>query len=252
MSNNSCTCGSNCNCKSSGALTLFAALFLALGLAGAGYLVSNGLVHLRGGERGVSVRGVSERDVRADLAIWPIQYTVTDNDLSVAQKSLNDQGTKVESFLKTQGLGDSEFGVQKVEVTDLLAQQYRPDNIQNGRYILTKTYLVRTPNVDLVDKIFRNVGDLISEGVILAQGSGPSYMFTKLNDVKPDMIAEATKSAREGAQKFAEDSGAKVGGIKTASQGLFQIMARDGDNAMEAASIDKRVRVVTSVEYYLE
>jgi hypothetical protein len=133
-----------------------------------------------------------------------------------------------------------------------LAQQYRPDNIQNGRYILTKTYMVHTNNVDLVDKMFRNVGDLIAQGVILAQGSGPSYMFTRLNDVKPDMIAQATKSAREGAQKFAEDSGARVGDIKTATQGLFSINARDDDNAQESSVIDKRVRVVTTVEYYLE
>jgi hypothetical protein len=233
-------------------VNVIAGLLLALGLALAGYFVSNGLIHLRGGERAVSVRGLSERDVKADLAIWPIQYTVTDNDLSVAQAALEDQGKKVEAFLRKQGLPENEVRVQRVDVTDLLAQQYRPDNIQNGRYILTKTYMVRTNNVDLVDTMFRNVGDLIGQGVILAQGSGPSYMFTRLNDVKPDMIAEATKSAREAAQKFAEDSGAKVGDIKTASQGLFQIMARDEDNAMESSVINKRVRVVTTVEYYLE
>lgn len=225
---------------------------LALGLAFAGLFIGDGLVHLRGGERAVSVRGVSERDVKADLAIWPIQYTVTDNELAIAQKSLDDQGAKVEAFLKKQGLPEAEVRVQRVDVTDLLAQQYRPDNIQNGRYILTKTYMVRTNDVDLVDKMFRNVGDLISEGVVLAQGTGPSFMFTKLNDVKPDMIAEATKSAREAAQKFAEDSGAGVGDIKNAYQGLFQIMARDDDNAMESSVIDKRVRVVTTVEYYLD
>lgn len=231
---------------------IIVALFLALGLSAAGYFINDGLIHLRGGERSVSVRGVSERDVKADMAVWAIQYTVTDNDLGVAQTTLEDQGKKVEAFLKKQGLGDNEVRVQKVEVTDLLAQQYRPDNIQNGRYILTKTYMVRTGNVTLMDETYRKVGDLIAEGVILAQGSAPSYMFTKLNDVKPAMIAEATKSAREGAQKFAEDSGTDVGGIKSAYQGLFQIMARDDDNAMESSVIDKRVRVVTTVEYYLE
>lgn len=243
---------SDTNCKSQNCGTIIAAVLLALGLMVTGYFISDGLVHLRGGERAVSVRGLSERDVKADLAIWPIQYTVTDNDLSVAQNQLQEQGKKVEAFLKAQGLPPENVRVQRVDVTDLLAQQYRPDNIQNGRYILTKTYMVRTNDVDLVDKMFRNVGDLIGEGVILSQGSGPSYMFTKLNDVKPDMIAEATKSAREAAQKFAEDSGAKVGDIKNAYQGLFQIMARDEDNAMESSVIDKRVRVVTTVEYYLE
>lgn len=245
------------NCKTGSCLPLIAALFLALGIAGAGYLISESLIHFRGGERGVSVRGVAERDVKADLAIWPIQYTITNNDLAAAQKEMNDQGVKVEAFLKEQGLPDANVKVQRVDVTDLMAQQYRPDNIQNGRYILTKTYMVRTNDVDLVDKIFRNVGELISQGVILGggqggQSQGPNYLFTKLNDVKPTMIAEATKSAREGAQKFAEDSGSKVGGIKSASQGLFQVMARDDDNAQEGSVIDKRVRVVTSVEYYLE
>lgn len=231
---------------------VIAAVFLSLGLAAAGFMVSDGLIHLRGGERAVSVRGVAERDVKADIANWAIQYTVTDNDLSTAQKALEDQGKKVEAFLKKQGLPENEVRVQRVDVTDLLAQQYRPDNIQNGRYILTKTYMVRTNNVDLVDTMFRNVGDLIAEGVILTQGQSPSYSFTKLNDVKPAMIAEATKSAREGAQKFAEDSGAKVGNIKNAYQGLFQIMARDDDTMQESSAINKRVRVVTSVEYYLQ
>lgn len=233
-------------------LKIFGIAILAVGIAAAGWFVNNGLVHLRGGERAVSVRGVAERDVKADLATWSIQYTVTDNDLSVAQTALDAQGKKVETFLKAQGIAADQFRIGKVEVTDLLAQQYRPDNIQNGRYILTKTYVVRTNDVDLMDKTFRAVGDLIAQGVILAQGSAPNYMFTKLNDVKPDMIAQATKSAREGAQKFAEDSGAKVGGIKSASQGLFTINARDDDNAMESSVIDKRVRVVTSVEYYIE
>ncbi|NBX66805.1 MAG: SIMPL domain-containing protein [Proteobacteria bacterium] len=231
---------------------IIASFFLAIGLALAGFMVSDGLVHLRGGERAVSVRGVSERDVKADMAVWPIQYTVTDNDLAAAQAAMEEQGKKVEAFLKKQGLPENEVKVQRVDVTDLLAQQYRPDNIQSGRYILTKTYMVRTANVDLVDTMFRSVGDLIAEGVILGQGTGPSYMFTKLNDVKPTMIAEATKSAREGAQKFAEDSGAKVGDIKNAYQGLFQINARDDDNVAESSVIDKRVRVVTTVEYYLE
>ncbi|HCM83628.1 MAG TPA: SIMPL domain-containing protein [Alphaproteobacteria bacterium] len=231
---------------------LLGALFVAAGLMSAGYFISKGLQHFQGGERAVSVRGLSERDVKADLAIWSIQYTVTDNDLAVAQTALKSQGDKVVAFLQAQGLPEAEVSVQRVDVTDLLAQQYRPDNIQNGRYILSKTYVVRTANVDLVDKIFRNLGDLISEGVIIAQSSGPSYIFTKLNDVKPDMIAEATRNAREAAQKFAEDSGAKVGQIKTASQGLFQIMARDDDNAPQSQVIDKRVRVVTTVEYYLE
>jgi len=243
--------------NSKNVVTLFTGIFLAVGIAVAGFFVSQGLLHLHGGERAVSVRGVSEREVQADMAVWSLTFTVTDNDLTAAQKNLADQGSKVEAFLEKSGLKRDEWAVQRVDVTDLLAQQYRPDNIQNGRYILTKTYAVRTANVPLIDKVFRNVGDLIAQGVILSgpgggQMLGPNYMFTKLNDVKPAMIAEATKNARAAAQKFAEDSGAKVGGIKDASQGLFTIVARDNDNADESQFIDKRVRVVTTVEYYLD
>jgi len=240
------------NCKSQNCGTIIAAVLLSIGLALTGWFISDGLIHLRGGERAVSVRGVSERDVKADRAFWNIQYTVTDNELSVAQAQLETNGKKVEAFLKAQGLPENEVRVQRVDVTDLLAQQYRPDNIQNGRYILTKTYAVDTGNVELVDKMSRNVGDLIAEGVILSAGMNPTYSFTRLNDVKPDMIAEATKLAREAAQKFADDSGTDVGDIKNAYQGLFQITTRGDENAMESAVIDKRVRVVTTVEYYLE
>jgi len=232
--------------------SLWPAICLSVALFGAGMAVAYGLVNLRSSERVVSVRGLSERDVKADLAIWPITYTVTDNSLEAAQARLEQQGRDVERFLATQGLPEGEVRVQRMEVTDLLAQAYRPDNVENGRYILTKTYLVRTANVDLVDKMARNVGDLIGKGVILAQGTAPSYVFTKLNDIKPAMIAEATRSAREAAEKFAEDSGAGVGAIKRASQGLFQIMNRDDDNASESTVIDKRVRVVTSVDYVIE
>lgn len=227
-------------------------VIMAVGLVATGLSVRDGLIRLKSYERVVSVRGLAEREVVADIAFWPIQYTVTNNDLTVAQADLDSQGQKIEAFLKQKGIKADEYRVQRVDVVDLLAQQYRPENVQSGRYILTKTYMVATQNVKLVDEMARSVGELIAQGVILAQGMQPQYAFTQLNSVKPAMIAEATQSARGAAEQFAKDSGSEVGDIKTATQGLFQILPQYDDNQPESAVINKKVRVVTSVDYYLQ
>jgi hypothetical protein len=159
--------------------------------------------------------------------------------------------------LKAQGFGDDELFMQRLEVTDLLAQAYRPDKADQGRYIVTRTLTVRTAKVDQVDKTSSLTGELVKKGVIFDNQNStyntPYYVFTKLNDIKPEMIAEATKNAREAGQQFAKDSNSSLGSIRFANQGYFSILPRNQiPGAEESQQISKLIRIVTTVNYALK
>lgn len=227
---------------------------LGLSIAFTGIQIADGLQNFRNYERYVTMKGLAQRDVVADLALWPISYSETGDDLTLLQNKMELNGQKVVAFLKKHGLNDDEIELQQVKVQDLLAQNYR-QNFIGSRYVLTQNYLVRTNNIDDINKASKDLGSLIKQGVVFANNSAtaPTYMFTKLNELKPDMIAEATQNAKEGAEQFAEHSGQDVGDIKYASQGVFQILPRDQTYSLpEAQQINKTVRVVSTIQFYLE
>ena len=143
---------------------------------------------------------------------------------------------------------------QRLEVVDQLAQQYRAGPIQGNRFIITRTLLVRSDDVRKVEELSGNTGAIVKDGVIISDATGPSYSFTKLNEIKPEMIAEATKDARASAERFAADSNSDVGAILKANQGYFQILPLVADmyGGGESGQIEKIVRVVTTIDYLLE
>lgn len=222
---------------------------LAVGFIGAGALIGQGVVNARVGDRSVTVRGLSERNVRADLAVLPLRFTASGDVLSEVQARIDADLAAVRGFLRTQGYPDEAVDLGRLEVADTRSREWGSQN--NGpRFILAQTVIVRTTDVERVQSTTRSLNDLIRQGVVLQDFQGPSYIFTKLNDVRPEMIAEATAAARTGAEQFARDSGAPLGPIRQATQGSFEILPRDGDGA-EGASVDKRVRVVATISYRL-
>lgn len=242
------------NIKNSVAL-IISLIILALGIAYAGQQIHNGLTNFKSYDRSVAMKGLAEKDVLADLALWPIAYTETGNNLPAIQDLMDTHGKTIIGFLKSYGLTDDEISLQQVNVQDLMAQSYRRNDAGNNRYILSQTYLVRTNNIKAVEKASKDIGKLIRKGVVFSNSnaSTPTYLFTKLNDIKPAMIAEATKNARKAAQEFANNSGQKVGTIKSASQGIFQILPRDQSYTIpEAQQKHKTVRVVSTIRFYLE
>ena len=229
-------------------------LFIAAALAFAAVEFSRAFVAARTADRVVTVKGLAERDVKADLALWPLQYTTTNDDLSAALAKIAADEAAVRAFVGDGGIAADAISVQGFSVVDQLAQRYRSGPVQS-RYIVSQTLLLRTGDVDAVGALAQQVGKLVEAGVILSgdnnQG-GPIYLFTKLNDIKPGMLAEALTSAREGAAKFAEDSGAEVGGIRRARQGIFQMLPRKpAPGRDEAGQINKTVRVVSTIDYRL-
>ncbi|MBL27403.1 MAG: SIMPL domain-containing protein [Rhodospirillaceae bacterium] len=232
------------------------AVVLAIGVAVAGWFVGNGFVEARTGDRFVTVKGLSEREVQADLALWPMKFVATSNDLGEAQNKLKQDARAVTAFLDNAGIPESAVDVQSIQVTDLLAQQYRSGPVES-RFIVSQTLMVRSPDIDAIAAASQRIGDLVDAGVVLSADnpmmSGPIYLFTRLTDLKPAMIAEATANARQGAEQFAADSGSHLGGIRRANQGVFQILARDNaPGIMEETQILKTVRVVSTIDYYLE
>ncbi|MBV16982.1 MAG: SIMPL domain-containing protein [Thalassospira sp.] len=240
--------------QSSGLVKVVAAVIVGVAIAGAGWFVGNGIANMRSLDRYVTVKGLAEQDVQADRAVWPITFVATDDVLQTAQAKIEADTKTLLDFLASHGISKEMTELQNLQVTDQLAQSYRSGPIES-RYIVNQTIQVRTDDVKAVVAASQDIGKLLQGGIVLGgQGynPGPSYMFTGLNDVKPEMIAAATANAREAAAQFAADSGGQLGGIRRATQGLFQILAADGaPNMNEASQINKTVRVVTTMEYLI-
>ena len=224
-----------------------AAVVLAIGIVIAGYLLGDALVQARSSERKVSVRGLAEREVPANLALWPIVFTVTSNDLGDLQQKADAGVATVREFL-ARDFPAEQVSVSAPRVQDREAQRVNSENARLDRYSAEVAVTLRTDRIDAAKKAIERTGELVKKGVPVMRSYeyNTQYLFTALETIKPEMIAEATRDARRAAEQFASDSGSKVGAIKTAQQGLFSIADRD-----QFSPEIKTVRVVTTVEYYL-
>ena len=237
--------------RGSGGLAI-AALLLALGAGLGGGLIGKGFRDARTADRYVSVRGLAEKIVKADVAIWTLQLSSGGNDLGRVQAKIDEDAKAVREFLTAGGLAETEVTPQRLEVQDQLAQPWRSGPVGEARYTVSHTLIVRTEKVDAMAALAQRTGELVRRGVVLNDMGGPVYVFTKLNDIKPGMIAEATRNARQSADQFATDSRSRITRIHRATQGLFQILPRDESPAVsEQSQLEKKVRVVTTMEYLL-
>jgi len=231
---------------------------LAVGIALGGFFIGRGFVQSRTADRFVTVKGVAEREVKADLALWPIRFVAASNNLSQAQAEIARSTRQVVALLIRHAIDTSAVEVQGLEVQDAFANPYREGPVTN-RFIVTQTIMVRSTVPDSIMAASQRVGDLLDAGVLLSSGYGPggpagtpTFLFTRLNDLKPAMIAEATAAAREAAGQFAADAGTTLGGIRQANQGVFVILPRDqASGVTEESQLFKTVRVVATVDYYL-
>lgn len=233
---------------------LICAIVVALGLLGSGWFIGHGFVAGRH-DRYVTVKGLSERDVKADLALWPLRFVEAGNDLAKVQAAIQHDENGVVAFLGRHGLDEKSIVWRTLDVTDRAAQAFGTGEYPT-RFIIARTLMVRTADVDKVEAASQATSELVGAGVVLSDdgsgNGGPSYLFDGLTELKPQMIAEATKHARAAAQQFAHDSGSDLGGIRTASQGLFEILARDkAPMLQEQRQVLKTVRVVATIEYSL-
>lgn len=223
------------------------AAIAAFGLTAGGYLLGDGLLRAKEAERSVTVRGLAERDVTADLATWTISYSANSVDLAGAQAKVSRDTAAIRDFFDDLG-----FPAEALQPTGANVSSYTSRGVTT--YTVRQRLALRTKDIDRAQKAVAQQFDLVGRGVLLEEGSGMSYAFTGLNDIKPEMVAQATRDARASAQQFAQDSGASVGAIKSATQGYFSIEARDGSGGGwgQADSPFKKVRVVTTVNFSLD
>lgn len=235
---------------------------LVLGLILGGWVLGSEIKDMKLADRYVTVRGLTERTVKANVATWDLDFKESGDVLpSVFVKSGQSKAATL-TFLAAQGITAQEIEVGSVTVDDRQTEQYGEAEKKGPRYIVSQTISVQSKNVDGIAAAQQRSSSLIEGGVILVSGSGKSgvqYIFTGLNAIKPDMITEATKNARAAADRFAADSGSKVGTIRRAEQGVFTITDANAASASGEegggggqASVMKKIRVVTTVDYYLE
>ena len=231
-------------------------MILAVAIVFAAGLLSRGIVQFRLADRYVSVKGVAERDVVADVGIWPLRFVAAADLLESARDKIETDRRRVTAFLMRAGLDSSAISLRSLEVLDAEANRYSQGPVRS-RYIVNMTLVVRSNDVERLGRASQSIGELVAAGVVLSAGEygggGPTYLFTRLNDLKPEMLAESTANARKAAQQFALESGSKVGAIRRAYQGVFEILPRDQARGIDQSSeIRKVLRVVSTLEYYLQ
>lgn len=233
---------------------------LALGVTLAGVFAGNGLARSRATDRYVTVKGVTEREARADLAIWPLHVVGADNDLTAANAKLTKSIAGVRDFLARHGIDTTQVELVGFSVSDASAAEYGAERRVTNRFVIRETMLVRSTKPDQVLAASQQIGELAAIGVVVSSGSGgefgpgggPTFVFTGLNSLKPQMIADATARAREAAEQFARDSHSGLAGIRQANQGVFEILPRDqAPGISQESQIAKTIRVVSTVEYFL-
>lgn len=224
------------------------ALIAAGGLALGGFLLGDGLPRAKRSERAVTVRGVAERDVRADLAVWSLSFAANAPDLAGAQAAVDRNAEAIRGFFREQGFPADALTTTGVNVA-------RETENKQIRYVVRQRMTLRTRDVNRAETAGHNQFELVRRGVFLEDGSRLSFIYTGLNRIKPDMVAQATRDARASAEQFARDSQSELGGIRNATQGYFEVSARAGDASEgwgAAETPNKTVRVVTTVNYLLK
>ncbi len=225
------------------------AAILAIGMVLLGFFIKSGIEGFKEKDRAVNVKGLAEMEVPANKVIWPLMYKIVGNDLLTLYNSINDKNDAIVRFLKSNNIKESEISVSAPEIIDMQAERYS-SSPSPFRYNVTSVITVSSENVDQVRKLIGEQSELLKQGIAVTGGDyryNVQYEFTKLNDVKPQMIEEATKNARLAAEKFAKDSNSKLGKIRNAYQGQFTITDRDANTPYI-----KSIRVVTTLDYYLE
>ena len=228
------------------------ALILAIGIFLAGGAIKRGMVKFKEMDRTVTAKGLCEKEVKADKVTWPLKFKELGNDPAELYDRIENNTQVVVSFLKSYGISDEEISIAAPAMVDQQANMSYSSEQVRYRYKANCVVTVVSKNVDLVRKIVNSQAKLMRQGVTIVgneydESSSVSYEFTGLNEIKPEMIAEATKNARKTAEQFATDSNSKLGKIRTADQGQFSIDDRDQNTPWL-----KNIRVVTTVVYYLE
>ncbi len=230
---------------------LLSSILLSSAIIIAGYFIGQTYVAGKKLDRIVTVKGLAEREVEADIATWPLELTVSGNKLEQLQGTLESQTKILQNFFEDLGFTEKELTIGAPTIQDNRALLYGGQNSSNqDRYIAKVDFNLRSTKLDKMELAKFKIPSIIGQGLVIGSKNTwqpVQYIYTKLNNIKPEMIEEATKNARQAAEKFARDSGSKVGKIKSANQGLFSITDLDPNSGVQ-----KKVRIVSTLQFYIE
>ena len=231
-----------CNLKMSGL-----GICIMIGLMVLGNCVGNGMKRFADKDRYVTVKGLAEREVMANKVVWPLPFNFVGNNLEELYNEVEKSKSTILTFLQKNGITTDEIVLSAPKVTDREAQSYTPDNLKY-RYQVESVITIISMQVEKVMQLMNSQADLMKQGVAIGEDYRyqTQFDFTLLNELKPEMIEEATRNARAVAQKFADDSKSELGGIRQASQGQFSITSDQNTPQL------KKIRVVTTVDYFLK
>jgi uncharacterized protein len=242
------------------ATSIILGLIIAIGLALGGYFIGRGVINFKANQRTATVKGLADREVISDFVIWTLNLQRTGPDVSKVHADLKRDRDATIAFLAAHGIADAEIERPPTSTQDKFAASYVPVKDPNTRFVASSAIIVRSQKVDVVRATLSSMDELLQTGVLLAGGRNEGlpnvvYRYNKFNDLRPELIADATKNARASALKFAADSGKSVGSIRTAQQGLIQIFGEDGSDetaGYSGSSYRKKIRVVNTIEFDLE
>jgi len=230
-------------------------LCLALGPITAGYFIYKGILEAKMSDRYVTAKGLVERIEKSDRGTLEIGFKVSGNDLSQAYEKLNKDTESIQVFIKNAGFDPKEISMWAPQVTDLHARDYGNGTLPPERYLIERTIAVNSQKVDLLNTVSGKTGDLISQGVTVTRGTTQFYL-DKFNELRPALVSEATKNALEVAKSFAVTTGSQIGEIRKANQGVISMTSpnappgQDYDTGIN--SIEKKIRVVTTIDFFLK
>lgn len=223
-------------------------LLLAIGIAIAGLAIGLSIAHIKGFDRYVTVKGLAERKVEANEAIWQLDFNYSSDTLSDLYSGVAKSQKAIQTFLVDQGFSAQDVQTQPVTVTDNESNSY-VQNVKMRRYKANASVVLMTNKIQTVLNAVQKTGSLVQSDVVISTSS-VRYLFTQLNEIKPTMLNEATLNAQKAAETFAKNSNSQLDGIRQASQGLFTIV--DTDGSYGGSDPVKKVRVVTTVQYFLK
>ncbi len=229
---------------------LLAGLLIALGAAAAGWAVGHGLERFRMADRSITVKGLAEMNVASDFAVWPLSFRRAGNQFGEVQQALAADRDKVVAFLEQAGFEKDELEIRPLQVTDVYSREYSQPN-QPFRYTGNGQVLVKSARVEQVARAALAIDPLIQAGLAIQGDIGPTYQLRGFNEIKPTLLSEATRNAREQATQFASEAGATLGPLKSANQGVIQISGDNGGYGDDGSSQTKRLRVVSTFVYEL-
>lgn len=234
-----------------------AGFWMAVGLVLSSTILAWAYTRTKSVDQTITVTGSARKRITSDLIVWRANVSYQSGELSEAYGSLKDRVPRVKAYLVSKGIPDEQIVVSSVQTKTM--QEKDANGEETGRvggYVLTQTLEVRSPEVEKVARISREVTELIDQGILL-ESQSPEYHYTKLGDLKVQMLGEAAQDAKVRAERIASSTGSDVGSVRSARMGVMQITPADSNEVSDygvndTSSLEKDITAVVNVSFAVD